>query len=320
MKITDKYAPNLIISIILVFSLIGFTVTAILNFYVTNEKAYISNSDDNNIPAIVTEEIEKYFDNSTNYSKIPADVYMSAISEDDVKQVIDGKIINLFSHYKKNGGADTEDQEYKHSDFDYSKLEESIKGYFDKFANENNIKKDDEYTAQMEHTIQAAKDEMENYADVYMLSLIDNTGILKRAFSYYNDLAPAMYVCGGLALLCMLLLIAISLTRTSLASYWMAVSFICASVIMLVPTLMIKLSKFEEKLIVRNNSIYTAVTNFISKVVNGMIILETAVIVLGVLLLILYFTKKKKALKKKLREKKYLEDLKREAAMEEPAK
>lgn len=315
MKITDKYAVNLILSIVLVFSLIGFTAAAITNFYVTNEKSYISNSDSNNIPEKVRSEIEEYFDNSTNYSNIPADVYMSAISEEDVKKIIDGKILNLFNHYKGMLAPEGEEEiDYRKSCFDYSALEKSITDYFDKFAKENNVEIDDSYKKQLQNTIDTAENEIENYADVYMLNLIDSTGILDKAFSYYGDLAPLMYVCGGIALLCMLLLIAISLKKSSLASYWMAVSFICASIIMLVPTLLVKLSGFEQRLIVRNDSIYTAVTKFISKVVDGMLIFETGVIVLGALLLFLHFRKTRNLKKQKYEKKRQLEELRRRAA------
>lgn len=282
MKITKEYIPNLLLSIFLVFSLIATTAVSIAKYYILNEKTLIENFEENNISQMTYEEIEKYFNTSEDYSGIPASVYMSAITKDDIKQMIEANIINTFSSIT----AGTENREQVN--FDFTALENNITDYFDKFAQEHNVEVDDKYKAQLQKTIDTAKSEIEDYTDVYMLNFISKTSIFDKAASIYKYLDIIMYICIGLTTVCIIIIAAISKRKLRFALYWYSMSILCSSAIMLIPTLYIKFSGIIEKLVIRNKCIYYAMTGYMSNIINKMMYIEIVMIVIALILLALY--------------------------------
>ncbi|MGN0612682.1 MAG: hypothetical protein ACI4JB_02165 [Porcipelethomonas sp.] len=282
MKITEKYVPGLILSIVLIFSLIGTGAAAIAKFYLLDESTYIENSDENNIPQKALEEIGTYFKNSEDYSGIPESVYMSAISEDDVKKLIDMKIENVFDYIK---GLD-QDEDDLNAELDFSSLEKSISDYFNEFAEENNVEIDDAYKNQLQNTIDTAESEISSFTDIYMLSLIGKTGAISKTRSLYSYLDIIMYICGGLALLCIVLIAVFMRKNIKNALYWISISLICASVLALIPTLCLKISGFTDRLIISNRCIYDSVTAFLSGTLTTLIVCELILLVIGAVLII----------------------------------
>lgn len=280
MKITKEYIPNLLLSILLVFAVIGAAVTAMTKYYIINEATFIDNSNENNIPQMAYEELEKYFNDSEDYSGIPASVYMSAITKDNIKEMINAKIKNVFSSFVK------EDRE--RVNFDFTPLENSITDYFDKFAQENNVEVDDAYKNQLQKTIDTAKNEINDFSDIYMLTLIEKTDVFSKAVSVYKYLDIIMYICIGLAVLCMVVIAVISKRKLQFALYWYSTAILCSSVIMMIPTLYIKLSGITKRFAIGNKCIYYAITGYMSKVLNTMIIFELIMIAAALIIFILY--------------------------------
>ena len=283
MDITKKYVPCLILSVLLVFSLIGFAAAFNFNFIALSEGTYISASEENDVPRKAHDEMETYFTHSEDYSGIPADVYMSALPVEAVKDIINSKINKVLLYLKmENAELDTA------SDHDYSDLRKNITDYFDTFAKKNNVKVDKEYTTQLNNTVEKATNEIESFADVYMFREISKTGLLKKTKDIYPDLTPATYAMGALSLLFILILMAICLKRVGLGCFWTGISSMCAAVIMLIPTLYIKLSGFTDRLIVDNESIYSAVTGAVSKIISTLVYFECGMFVFGILMLLIY--------------------------------
>lgn len=280
MKITEKYIPNLILSILLVFSLIGTALAMSAKYYIFSEDTFIENSDNNNIPEITYNEIEKYFKDSEAYSAIPADVYMSAITKSDIATIINIKISENLSIITGSENITMP--------FGYVKLERSISDYFDKFAQENNVEINDDYNNQLQKTISTAISEVDDFCDVYMLDFMNKKNIIAKAADIYKYLDPIMYIFMGLSILCIILICGISRKSFRNVFYWISMSFICSSVIMLLPTLYIKLSGMADKLLIRNENIYTAVTSYISKILNMLCITEIIMLVIGIVFIIMY--------------------------------
>lgn len=277
MKITERYVLNLILSILLIFSLIGTGSVLFAKNCLLDSDTYIENSEKNNISQNAYDEINEYFTNSEDYSRIPADVYMSAVTQDDVKHMIDAKIENMFSSIT----AGTKDREQVN--FDFTALENSITDYFDKFAQENNVEVDDKYKAQLQKTIDTAKTEIEDFTDIYMLELVEKTGLIEKAEKIYSYLDYVLYGCIGLAVLCIIIMIAASIKRIANFFYWLAVSVMCTAVIGLIPAFYLKLSGVTDKFAIGNECVYTAYTGLMKSFIDtvmiaGIILLVDAVI------------------------------------------
>ncbi len=287
MKITEKYVPNLILSILLVFSLIGTAAAMIAKYYIISEDTFMENVDENNIAELTYNEIEKYFNGSEAYSGIPADVYMSAITKEDIATIINIKIsenLSLITNFDK----------VPMEPISYENLERSISDYFDKFAHENNVEINDDYNNQLKKTIDTAISEVDEFCDVYMLDFMYKKNIIDKAADIYIYIDPIMYIFMGLSVLCIILICGISRKKIRNAFYWISMSLICSSALMLLPTLYVKFSGLAERFIIRNETIYTAITSLISKVLNTMCVTELVMLAVGAVLVILCAVTSKK--------------------------
>lgn len=297
MKVSEKYILNLILSILMVFSLLGTVGLSFVKNHLLNETTYTQNSEKNNIPQMAYDEINTYFTNSTDYSRIPADVYMSAISEEDVKSIINLKIQWLFDYITaENSKTSVERIDYSY----YSALEKSITDYFEEFAKENNVEVDEAYNTQLQNTIDTAISEIDNYTDIYLIDLIEKTGAIEKVRKYYNLINILMYVCIAVTVLCAAIIVILTRKRIANTLYWLSISGICMSIIMLIPTLWLKISGVTNKLIIRNKCVYSAYTGFLSNSIGSL--LTTVIItfaisaaILIIAIVISKFTNKKKA-------------------------
>ncbi len=271
MKITEKYVLNLILSILLIFSLIGAGVTAFAKYDLLTSDSFIESSDENNVPKIVYDEINEYFTNSEAYSGIPAEVYMSAITEEDIENIISCKIDSVFAYIYATGESDNPEDMLKTEGFDTQALEKSITDYFNEFAKENNVDVDDAYNAQLQKTIDTAISEIDSFTDVYMLELIAKTGIFGKIRTIYPYLDYAMYGSIGLAAICVIIMLIASIKNFSRFLYWVSISAICASAIGLVPTLYLKLSGVINQFVIGNKTVYTAYTGFMNNCVDKLL-------------------------------------------------
>lgn len=282
MRKMEKYIPNLILSVILIFSLLGAEGVAFAKYRVFNEQVCIDAVESNDVTGKVLDSIEKYFENSSNYSRIPSDVYMSAVDENLVKKAVEAKITGIFSYIKG------ETDEISESEIDFTELEKSIDDYFNEFAEKNNVEINDDFKSQLSKTIETAESEIDDFTDVFMLSYIKKTGALSKVRKIYGMLDVAMIVTAVAAIVCVILIFVMNLKKKSYFLYWLSASVICSSAIAFIPGLYIRFSGYVKGLVIRNDYIYSAVTGFINKLNDELIILESAALVLGIIIMVLF--------------------------------
>ena len=279
MKHMEKYIPNLLLTMILVFALIGVEGIMFAKNHLMQSQPYIETVETNDIALKSMNAIEKYFKDSENYSGIPADVYMSAITEDDIKRMIEMKINNTFEYI--NGSA----SEYKEIQFDFSALEKSLSDYFAEFAEKNNVEIDDAYNQQLQKTIDTAESEILNFTDVYMIKMVEKTGAFSKLNKIYGFINPLIYISVGLTAIFIIIIIIMSRKNFF---YWISLAILCSSAISLIPCLYFKLSGYLDKLVIRNDYIYTAVTGMLNGTVNKYIALQVGLFAVGIILMAIY--------------------------------
>lgn len=279
MKRMTKYTPNLILTIILVLSLIVLYGSIFAKNQLMRPQPYIEAVETNDAAVKSMAAIEKYFSNSESYSGIPADVYMSAISEEDIKEMIEMKINNVFDYI--DGSA----AEYNEAQYDFSKLEKSISDYFADFAEENNVEIDEAYNQQLQKTVETAESEINSFTDVYMLNMIEKTGAFSTLNKLYGFINPLIYIVAGLTAICAIVILILSKTDFL---YWLSISLLCSSAIGLIPCIYIRLSGYLDNLVIRNDYIYSAVTGMLNGTLNKYIALQGGIFAGGIVIMIIY--------------------------------
>lgn len=175
--------------------------------------------------------------------------------------------------------------------YDFSKLEKSVSDYFADFAEKNNVATDEEYNQQLQKTIETAESEINNFTDVYMLKMIEKTGAFSKLNKLYGFVNPLIYITAGLAALCIIIILFLS--RNNLF-YWLSSAFLCSSVLALIPCLYFKFSGYLDKLVIRNDYIYSAVTGMLNGTLNKYIALQAGIFAVGIVLMVIYILISKK--------------------------
>lgn len=278
MKKLKHYFPNYILSVLLVFFIIGLSIISLISC-VLKPSFFIDSAKKHNIYQRSSDYTIDYFEKSYAVSNIPADVYMNGLGNNVIKQATNGKI-NAFFDYVSG-----KTNKIEKSEVDYSELEKSISDYFDKFAKENNVEINDLFKTQLDNTITAAKKDVNSFTNIYMLDYIEKAGIHKKLHTIYPMISIAVYILSGGILLCAAIMFLLNKKEIKAFFYWFAVSGLCSSVIGLIPCIIIKKSDYFSRLIMRTDYIYYAVTGLLNDSVNMFI--KTQIIILAASVLVM---------------------------------
>ena len=282
MKKINHYFPNLILSVIFVFSFIGLSLTTEAKDKLLSSSFYISSAEKHDIYLRVTNHADDYFTKSYAVSGIPAEVYMDGLDDKTIKDAVDGKIENFFDYVS---GKSSKIEE---TEIDFSVLEKNLTDYFSEFAEENNVEVNEDFTKQLDKTIETAESEIDSFTNIYMMDYMEKAGIPQTLRKVYPIIAAAPFVFMGVLLVGLVILILLSRKNLRFVFYWISTSGICASVIILIPCIILKYSDYFSRLVMRNDYIYYAVTGLLNDFNVNIIKIQSAALGVFVALMLVY--------------------------------
>lgn len=282
MKRLKHYFPNYILTVILVFAICGLSLFSLISESLLSPSFYILSAEKHDVYQRVTDYTEDYFEKNYAVSSIPAEIYMDGLDEDIIKQAVDGKI-NAFFDYVSGKTDKVEEAE-----IDFSQLEKNITDFFDEFAEENNVELNDEFKKQLDKTIKAAESDISSFTNIFMFDYMEKAGIPQKIRKIYPVVAPAFYAFIAAAAVCVILLILLNKKEIKSFLYWLSVSGLCSSVIMLIPCVILKFSDYFSRLIMRTDYIYSAVTGLLNDTVNSLMNSQLVILAASVFVMILY--------------------------------
>ena len=282
MKKINHYFPNLILSVIFVFSFIGLSLTTEAKDKLLSSSFYISSAEKHDIYLRVTNHADDYFTKSYAVSGIPAEVYMDGLDDKTIKDAVDGKIENFFDYVS---GKSSKIEE---TEIDFSVLEKNLTDYFSEFAEENNVEVNEDFTKQLDKTIETAESEIDSFTNIYMMDYMEKAGIPQTLRKVYPIIAAAPFVFMGVLLVGLVILILLNRKNLRFVFYWISTSGICASVIILIPCIILKYSDYFSRLVMRNDYIYYAVTGLLNDFNVNIIKIQSAALGVFVALMLVY--------------------------------
>ena len=179
MKRASTYIFSLILSVLMVFAIIGTLLLAVAKISVSEDSA-VKNIEKNNISDIVYSQLEKYYNEKYYSSGIPSEVYMGALKSDIIEENIRTQIKYAF-----------ERNDFNYTDSDFSGVEENLEKFFSSYAEENNIEKDENYSEKLGNAQDNAKKIISDYCDVYKIKTLKNQGILTKFYKVLDILPKA---------------------------------------------------------------------------------------------------------------------------------
>lgn len=282
MKKINHYFPNVILSVIFVFSFIGLSLTTEAKDKLLSSSFYISSAEKHDIYLRVTNHADDYFTKSYAVSGIPAEVYMDGLDDKTIKDAVDGKIENFFDYVS---GKSSKIEE---TEIDFSVLEKNLTDYFSEFAEENNVEVNEDFTKQLDKTIETAESEIDSFTNIYMMDYMEKAGIPQTLRKVYPIIAAAPFVFMGVLLVGLVILILLNRKNLRFVFYWISTSGICASVIILIPCIILKYSDYFSRLVMRNDYIYYAVTGLLNDFNVNIIKIQSVALGVFVALMLVY--------------------------------
>ncbi len=284
-----KYVPSLILSIILVFTLLGLTLSFTAEKYASPQKL-ISISEENEITSKVEAELEKFFGDKYNETGIPAEIYMNAIDAEYINANIKSIIDSAFSVL--DGEKDVVFTALKND-----VLEQNITEFFSSYAQENGYEQDESYNKKLDATISSAYKTVREYCDIYKLVTINSEGILSKAGVIYRHLNMlTSFTAAACALIAIIILI-INFKQLAVSLYWFGVSTFVSGVIGLIPCIILKASNYFDRFVIKQAHIFTSFTKLLYGSVNSFMILQLILIAVSVVIfgVYIFFARTKKS-------------------------
>ena len=278
MKNAFSYISSLIISVLLVFCIIGLAGTGVIKYCAT-ENQFKSISTKYELADKTYTELEKYFHERSSATGIPDEVYMDAIDTEYLSNIIEHTIENGFILLNNGNTSD---------DFANEELELSIDKFFNDYAESINYKKDDKFEQKLVSTKNNAYKIIGEYCDVYKFRALDNHGVLSKISTIYTHIDLLMIGAASAILILLVTLLIINLNIKSETIYWTGVSSLIAGIIGIAPCTYLLVTDYFSSFSVKQAQIYIAYTETMKLFTSTFLYASIGIALFGILLVILY--------------------------------
>lgn len=279
MKSALSYIFSFIISILLIFSLIGSVGCITVGNFATKENL-TELAEINDLNSVAYKELNKYFTEKYAETGIPADVYMSSLSEDYLGQVIEDKINYGFTV------LETGDAVYSGIPAN-ADLDKNITSFFENYASETGYNISDEndpYYAKLAAVKKNASVVIEEYCDVFKFNALVKHGVIQKVKPLYTKLPIITIICLGVSAFLILLLLVCNFKRVRDSVYWIASAAVSAGILGCIPCVYMLNTDYFSAFTIKQAQIYTAYTSamklFTQNILTGCVCLVIAAIVL----------------------------------------
>lgn len=279
MKNLKTYISCLILSILLIFSLIGTSLMITVKVMANKDKCFQLNKE-NNIIQTISIQLTNYFDDKSKENGIPANIYTDALSDGYLKSVVDIYIISAFNRLE--GGK------FEAVIPENSQLENNIENFFSDYADSIDYQKDDNYYEKLDETITAAYKKIGEYSDIYKFSTMNNEGLLGKASSVYQHLDLLLIAAAGASLLFILLILIISRKATFETLYWSGISALISGILCIIPCIYLKADKYFDSFVIKQPQIFTSFTSLMYSALNTFLTVQIIIFAFGIVCTTIY--------------------------------
>lgn len=226
-----KDVLRFLVSFILMFALIAMQLCFFINNRLLNGEFYKGVLNKSDYFSLMRKEIDFGFQNLSMMTSIPEDVFKNALSNSDYKNL---SYINMESaeSYMKY------ESEYIDNKVDTKVFSDSVKNYVENYAKENNVVIDDTLTSQMDQIISDAGNIVDNHAVLFNIAAVEKYPEFQKFRSVLHLIDKNTVTSIFVVAILMIILILLNTNRPRRSFLWIGSSFIPASIMMLVPSIL----------------------------------------------------------------------------------
>ncbi len=265
------YFPKIILTFLLIFLLTGTELSLLIQHNALTYKAFETVTVQQNLDEKAYTALESYFQSRSNSTGIPADVYLDAVTQEDMKQGILSSISKAFAYLQHD------DESYAVT-MDFTELEKSVTEFFNQYAEENHYQKDEIFNQKVQSSIQEAEEKILYTADTFKFGTIAEHGWLAKIRSFldiFRKIMTGLYICTGVVLI---LLILCCKNKFSELFYWLGLTGIISGLLISSPCLYLLKTDYFSAFVVKDIQIYAAVTGYLNYITH---LISTAFIITG---------------------------------------
>lgn len=272
------YIASFIMSVLLVLSLLATLIMAVVMNFANPDKLYAITKE-KNLSHTVWTELDKYYSNRYNTTGIPAEIYMNAISEDYLDDVIRTQI--------DNGFYDLIDW-YQSDTIINTTIENALNDFYSDYADSIGAPKDAKYDEKLSDAKKNADKIITEYCDVFKFGAMENHGILQKISPFFVKVPTIMLILSGTDVFLSLILLMINIKSTKNALYWLGSSGIISGIIGALPCLYLKSTNYFSAFTIKQPQTYSAYTSTMNKIVETFFAYSLISIVLGIIFIVIY--------------------------------
>lgn len=281
MKKPLQYLVSVILTLLLTFSLIGTVAVLLVGGKALNPKTCTNLIVTQNLAEKVHTSLHATFTQQENTTGIPVTVYEHAIAQDQLAVMISDSIENAFSYLEgeaENIGITP----------DFTVLEADLTEFFTSYATENGFAQDETFDQALSDSIAAAEQMIQTNADVFRFASLADAGLMAkvRRVMPWITRGTVVAIVATVALVFLLLLMHRRDMRQAL--YWIANALCSASLLMLLPTAWIHVTRWFDRFTVKSDQTFAAVTGYLYGLTGTVIVIAIIGFVLAIALWVLF--------------------------------
>lgn len=276
------YLPCFVLSLVISVLLICFQLTYFTAQVILKPSLYSEALSKNSITNLIYDDLETYFTRISAATGVPAEVYMKSVTKANLSSAVNSLIQDSLNYLKSK---DSPKPEIKYS---FEQLEQDIADYFENYANENNIEKNEEYKKLLNSTIETAESQISGKLDVLFLKRLSDTSLASEVHVYAGFINAAMYICAAAAIALWALIFYIIRHHKLNMLYWVGISVFVSSAAILIPSAYLHFSNYFSNFFVKTPYIQKSVTGLINTVLAKTVTFEFVMTALGIILICSY--------------------------------
>ncbi|MBR4626421.1 MAG: hypothetical protein IKO47_01720 [Ruminococcus sp.] len=281
MKKLSTYLPSLIMSVFLVFCIIGAGTAVLADVCLTSEKT-VSFAQEENIDDRAYASIEKYYREKAAATGIPATVFTDNISLKYVRRVMKVNIKETFSALE-NGGKFSPDIPENPA------LEEAIDRFFNDYADKTGYVKDEKFEKKLESTKKSAYKTIGDGCDIFKVNSMNSHGLLKKLSRIYRKRYVLTAVLFSALFILISALLIVNRKNKRVLLYWCGLSSLIAGIIGIIPSAYLISTKYYDSFAIKQPQVFRAYTRALYRLTEHFLVMSVVFAAVGAVMLAVYF-------------------------------
>lgn len=260
-----KEALKFLTSLVIMFGSIALILSIFTRTTMLNPNFYISSLEKSSYFTYLDQEIERGYSNYSLITSIPARVFSSAVSSDEIKNLTQDNIRNTMAYMKH-------ENEYADNKLDTSAINAAVKKYASGISGE---------ASQLSTVTEEAATIVNSHAILFDVSAVEKYSQFQSFRNMLYIIYGKLYVVAAALLILIVLLYLISRETAGAFQLWLGGALLAASLVVLIPAAMGFVFNIPYRFAVENYYLKVALSSITVGFLNNLIISGAIMLVAG---------------------------------------